>query len=136
MRGSSCIMKSSKCRSKSNKIQQVECCSKRSFQKIKFFSKKENSGHVFEKRQFLPTFKRPFYKKDSLAHYLSYATLMYLFWELSNSSFRAGLFLTVSSQTGLNWFLLSLQTAKPSDKKIYCRFHHQYFWCEYFSVNK
>jgi hypothetical protein len=25
--------------------------------------------------------------------------------------------LTVSAQTGLNWFLLSLQAAKPSDKK-------------------
>jgi hypothetical protein len=38
---------------------------------------------------------------------------------VSNSSFRAGLFLTVSAQTDLNWFLLSLQTAKPSDKKKY-----------------
>jgi len=27
--------------------------------------------------------------------------------------------MTVSVQTGLNWFLLSLQTAKPSDKKKY-----------------
>ena len=34
--------------------------------------------------------------------------------------------------TGLNWFLLSLQTAKPSDKKRYCCFHHQDFWTEYF----
>ena len=40
--------------------------------------------------------------------------------------------MTVSVQTGLNWFLLSLQTAKPSDKKIYCRYHHQDFWTEYF----
>ena len=42
--------------------------------------------------------------------------------------------MTVSSQTGLNWFLLSLQTAKPSNKTRYCRFHHQDFWTEYFSV--
>ena len=42
---------------------------------------------------------------------------MYLFWELSNSSFRAGSFLTGSAQTGLNWFLLSLKKAKPSTKK-------------------
>ena len=40
--------------------------------------------------------------------------------------------MTVSVQIGLNWFLLSLQTAKPSDKKIYCRYHHQDFWTEYF----
>jgi hypothetical protein len=40
-----------------------------------------------------------------------------LFWGLSNSSFRAGLFLTVSVQTGFNCFLLSLQTAKPQIKK-------------------
>ena len=45
-------------------------------------------------------------------------------------------FLAFSSQTGLNWLLLSLQTAKPSDKKRYCRFHHQEFWFEYFSVKK
>ena len=38
----------------------------------------------------------------------------------------------VSAQTGLNWFLLSLQTAKPSTKKRYCRFHHQDFWIKYF----
>ena len=42
---------------------------------------------------------------------------MYLIWGLSNSSVRAGDFLTVSPQTGLNWFLLSLQTAKPSTTK-------------------
>ena len=40
--------------------------------------------------------------------------------------------LTVSAQTGLNWFLLSLQTAKPSYKKRYCCFHHQDFWTKYF----
>ena len=40
--------------------------------------------------------------------------------------------MTVSAQTGLNWFLLSLQTAKPSDKKRYCCFHHQDFWTKYF----
>ena len=39
--GKFCIMKQTKCRSTSNKIQQVECCSKRSFQKIKFFQKKK-----------------------------------------------------------------------------------------------
>jgi hypothetical protein len=59
---------------------------------------------------------------------------MYLFWGLSNSSFRAGQFSTVSAQTGLNWFLLSLQAAKPSHKKRYCRFHHQDFWTQYFFV--
>ena len=42
---------------------------------------------------------------------------MYLILGLSNSSFRAEKLLTVSAQTGLNWFLLSLQTAKPADKK-------------------
>ena len=39
--------------------------------------------------------------------------------------------MTVSAQTGLNWFLLSLQTASPSTKKKYCCFLHQYFWIEY-----
>ena len=40
--------------------------------------------------------------------------------------------MTVSAQTGLNWFLLSLQTAKPSDERRYYRFHHHYFWTKYF----
>ena len=40
--------------------------------------------------------------------------------------------MAVSAQTWLNCFLLSLQTAKPSDKNIYCRFNHQDFWTEYF----
>ena len=40
-----------------------------------------------------------------------------LFWKLSNSNFGGGPFPKVSAQTGLNWFLLSLQTAKPSTKK-------------------
>ena len=40
--------------------------------------------------------------------------------------------MSVTAQTGLNWFLFSLQTAKPSDKKRYCRFHHQNFWTKYF----
>ena len=31
---------------------------------------------------------------------------MYWFWKVSNSSFCAGQFSTVSAQTGLNWFLL------------------------------
>ena len=39
--------------------------------------------------------------------------------------------MTVSVQTGLNWFLLSLQTAKPSDKIRYCCYHHQDFWTKY-----
>ena len=38
-----------------------------------------------------------------------------------------GNFATVSAQTGLNWFLLSLQAAKPSDEKRYFCFHHQDF---------
>ena len=60
---------------------------KESFKKLSF-AKKENSLHVFEKRRFFARLQRPlaryhepksiktFYKKDSLAHYLSYATLM------------------------------------------------------------
>ena len=40
--------------------------------------------------------------------------------------------MTVSVQTGLNWFPLSLQTAKHSDKKKYCRYHYQDFWTEFF----
>ena len=40
--------------------------------------------------------------------------------------------MTVSAQTYLNWFLLSLQTAKFSDKNRYCRFHHQDFRTKYF----
>ena len=40
--------------------------------------------------------------------------------------------MTVSAQTGLNWFLLSLQTANSSDKYRYCRFHHQDFRTKYF----
>ena len=40
--------------------------------------------------------------------------------------------MTDSAQNGFNWFLLSLQTAKPSDKKRYCCFHHQDFWTKYF----
>ena len=34
------------------------------------------------------------------------------YWKLRNSSFRAGQLFTVYAQTGLNWFLLSLQTAQ------------------------
>ena len=61
---------------------------KESFKKFNF-AKKENWLHVFEKRQFFAQLQRPlalyhqpksikktFYKKDSLAHYLSYTTLM------------------------------------------------------------
>ena len=53
------------------------------------FAKKENSLYVFEKRRFFAQFQQPlalsnkpesiktcFTKKDSLAHYLLYATLM------------------------------------------------------------
>ena len=40
--------------------------------------------------------------------------------------------MTVYAQTGLNCFLLSLQTAKSSDKNKYGRFHHQDFWTKYF----
>ena len=39
--------------------------------------------------------------------------------------------MTVSVQTCLNWFLLSFETAKPSDKTRYCRYHHQDFWTKY-----
>ena len=39
--------------------------------------------------------------------------------------------MTFSAQTGLNWFLLSLQTAKPSGKTRYLCFNHQYFWFKY-----
>ena len=37
----------------------------------------------------------------------------------------------VSAQTGLNWFLLSLQTAKPSDIFFFF-FHYKDFWTKYF----
>ena len=40
--------------------------------------------------------------------------------------------MTVSVQTGFNWFLLSFQTAKSSDKTRYCHYHHQDFWTKYF----
>ena len=46
--------------------------------------------------------------------------------------FPCSIFLTVSVQTGLNWLLLSLQTAKPSDKKRYFCYNHQDFWTKYF----
>ena len=45
---------------------------------------------------------------------------MYLFWGMSNSSFREGYFSAISAQTGSNWFLLILQTAKLSTKKDSC----------------
>ena len=60
---------------------------KESFKKLSF-AKKENSLHAFEKRKFCAQLQQPlalypesksiktFYKKDSLALYLSYATLM------------------------------------------------------------
>ena len=73
--------------------------------------------------------KDPFTKKIALPiiFHMPHWWPMYLFWGLSNSIFRAGLFSTVSAQTGLNWFLLSFQTAKSSDKNRYCCFHHQGF---------
>ena len=46
---------------------------------------------------------------------------------LSNSNFRA-----ISAQTGLNWFLLSFHTAKPSTKKRNCCYNHPDFWTKYF----
>ena len=55
-----------------------------------------------------------------------------MIWGLSNSSFRAEWFSTVSAQTSLNWFLLSLKRAKHVDKNRYCCFHHQDFWNKYF----
>ena len=51
------------------------------------FAKKENSLHIFEKQRYFAKLQQPlaiyhepksikhFYEKDSLAHYLSYATL-------------------------------------------------------------
>ena len=139
--GKFCIMNQTKCWSKSNKIQRVESCSKRSFQ---VFPKKK---HVFEKRRFLTSFnglyhfsrnlnqKRPYYKKDSLAYYLSCATLMTYVPVLGAEQFQFPCMVIFDSFFS-NWFLLSLQTAKPSDKKRYCRFHYQDYWYEYFSVKK
>ena len=48
---------------------------------------------------------------------------------------RAGqgrVILKISAQTCLNWFLLSLQTAKPSTTTKYFCFHHQDFCTKYF----
>ena len=66
--------------------------------------------------------KDPFTKKiDSIAHYLSYVTLVTYVPVLVSVQ---GNFWRVSAQTSLNWLLLSLQTFK---QKRYCRYHHQDF---------
>ena len=55
--------------------------------------------------------------------FLSYATLMSSVPVLGAEQFPCGVmfnrFLAEDGQTGSNWFLLILQTAKPSIKKIY-----------------
>ena len=57
---------------------------------------------------------------------------MYLFWGLSNSSFRAVFAVTVFAQTGVNWFLTASKQPNLQTKKRYCRFHQQDFWTKYF----
>ena len=99
--------------------------------KKNMFCHKENNWQVFEKQRFPPNFNGPscfnknFNHKDHFPKKIALPIIfhmppwwpMYLDLGLSNSSFCAGLFSTVSAQTGLNWFLLSIQTAKSSTKK-------------------
>ena len=81
-------MEQTKSRSKSNNIQQVQCCVRRIFQKIRFCQKKKIINRYLKNGNFCLAStassaltktlinKDPFTNKDSLAHYLSYATLV------------------------------------------------------------
>ena len=114
--------------------------------KKNMFCHKENNWQVFEKQRFPPNFNGPscfnknFNHKDHFPKKIALPIIfhmppwwpMYLDLGLSNSSFCAGLFSTVSAQTGLNWFLLSIQTAKSSTTKKYLCYRHQDFWTKYF----
>ena len=66
--------------------------------------------------------KGHFTKKNSLAHYLSYATLV--------TNVPAGYFFNVFSLSRHK--LVSAQTAKPSSKTRNCRYYHQDFLIKYF----
>ena len=95
------------------------------------FAEKEINLKVFENWQFPPTsttyraltiiiINRVHLRKKiawSIIFHMPPWRSMYLFWVLSNSSFHAGKFWTISAQSGLNWILRSLQTAKPSTTK-------------------